>query len=68
MTPLWLARAGVALPLAPVPAAIATAFICIFGLGIFLGRIGATSPLWSGIKTLLVALVTMALILLVGGG
>lgn len=66
MTPLWLARAGVPLPVAPVPAAMATAFVCIFGLGVFLGRIGSTSPLWSGIKTLLIALVTMALILLVG--
>lgn len=66
MTPLWLDRAGVALPAKPLPAAIATAFACIFGLGVFLGRIGETSPVWSGIKTLLIALMTMALILLLG--
>jgi predicted membrane protein (TIGR00267 family) len=67
IAPLWLAAAGFALPLEPVPAAIATAFACIFGLGLFLGRIGGTSALWSGIKTVLIALVTMGLILLVGG-
>jgi len=67
LTPLWLAQAGIPLPLAPLPAAIATAFACIFGLGLFLGRVAGTSRLWSGVKTLLIALATMALILLVGG-
>jgi hypothetical protein len=64
ITPLWLARAGVALPLAPLDAAIATAFLVIFGLGVFLGRVGGTSWLASGVKTVLIALVTVALILL----
>jgi predicted membrane protein (TIGR00267 family) len=64
ITPLWLAHAGMALPMAPLPASIATALSCIFGLGVFLGRVGGTSWLWSGIKTLLVALVTMLIILL----
>jgi predicted membrane protein (TIGR00267 family) len=64
ITPLWLAHAGMALPLAPLPTSIATALLCIFGLGVFLGRVGGTSWLWSGIKTLLVALVTMLIILL----
>ncbi len=63
--PLWLARAGIPLPLAPLPAAIATAFVCIFGLGIFLGRIGRTFWLWSGLRAVLIALLTVALILLV---
>jgi hypothetical protein len=67
MIRLWLARAGVPLPLAPLPAAIATAFARIFGLGILLGRIGATSRLWSGIKTRLIALVTLEPILVAGG-
>lgn len=62
IVPLWLAQAGVALPLAPLPAAIAMAFLCIFGLGVFLGRVGGTSWLWSGLKTLLIALVTVLLI------
>jgi predicted membrane protein (TIGR00267 family) len=64
ITPLWLAHAGMALPLAPLPTSIATALLCIFGLGVFMGRVGGTSWLWSGIKTLLVASVTMLIILL----
>ena len=61
--PLWLAKLGVSLPLEPVLTAIATAFACIFGLGAFLGTVGGTSWLFSGIKTLLIALATMSLIL-----
>lgn len=64
ITPLWLARAGVALPLTPLPMAIATAFVCIFGLGVFLGRVGGTSWLWSGIKTLAIAMCTVLIIML----
>ena len=64
ITPLWLAEAGVDLPLAPLPAAIATAFCSIFGLGVFLGKVGGTSWLLSGIKAVSIALVTILLILL----
>ena len=64
ITPLWLAHAGMALPLAPLPTSIATALLCIFGLGVFLGRVGGTSWLWSGTKALLVALMTIMIILL----
>jgi predicted membrane protein (TIGR00267 family) len=62
ISPLWLARLGVVLPLEPLSSAIATAFLCLFGLGVFLGRIAGTSWLWGGIKTLLIALATMLLI------
>ena len=62
IAPLWLARAGVVLPLAPLPASIATAFLCIFALGVFLGRVGGTSWLWSGIKSLLIAGATVLII------
>jgi predicted membrane protein (TIGR00267 family) len=61
--PLWLAQLGVLLPFEPVLAAMLTAFACIFGLGVFLGRVAGTSWLLSGIKTLLIALATMLLIL-----
>lgn len=64
IAPLWLARAGIDLPLAPLPASIATAFLCIFALGVFLGRVGGTSWLWSGIKSLLIAGATVLIILL----
>jgi predicted membrane protein (TIGR00267 family) len=66
ITPLWLARAGVPLPLEPLDAAVATAFLSIFGLGMFLGSVGGTSWIASGIKTLFIALVTVGLILLLG--
>jgi predicted membrane protein (TIGR00267 family) len=62
ITPLWLAQAGASLPLPPLRAAIATALVCIFGLGAFLGRVGGTSWLWNGIKTVLIAVATMLVI------
>ena len=61
--PLWLARAGVTLPFGPLPFAIMLALACIFALGIFLGRIGGTHWLLSGVKALLIGVLTMALIL-----
>jgi predicted membrane protein (TIGR00267 family) len=64
IAPLWLARSGVPLPFEPLLMGIITAFASIFGLGIFLGRVAGTSWLLSGIKTLLIALATMLLILL----
>ncbi len=65
--PVYLAHAGVALPLAPLPLAMAVALTVIFLLGVFLGRIAGRSWLHSGMQTLLVALLTMALIMLLGG-
>jgi predicted membrane protein (TIGR00267 family) len=65
MTPLWLALGGVPLPLPPLPAAIVMAFLCIFGLGVFLGSVGGTHWLWSGLKAVLIAVVTVLIILLV---
>ncbi len=64
--PLWLARAGLTLPLPPLLAAILVAFTILFLLGVFIGRIAGRSWLGSGLQTLLVALVTTALILLIG--
>ncbi|MCU7842814.1 MAG: hypothetical protein KZQ93_03145 [Candidatus Thiodiazotropha sp. (ex Monitilora ramsayi)] len=64
ISPLWLAHAGVALPLAPLTLAIILALTCIFLLGVFLGNIGGTSWLVSGVKTLLIAVVTMIIIML----
>lgn len=62
LLPLWLARAGVALPFDPLTAAIACALLCIFGLGLFLGRVGGTSILGSGLKAVAIALITIVLI------
>ena len=65
ITPLWLAEAGLTLPVSPLHAAIVVALVIIFFLGVFLGRVAGVSWLRSGIRTLLVALLTAALILLV---
>jgi len=62
---LWLARAGVALPISPLYAAIAVALLLILQLGVMLGRTAAISWLPSGAQTLPVAVVTVALIYLI---
>lgn len=66
--PLWLARAGVALPIAPLHAAVAVALLLLFLLGVFLGRVAGISWFRSGLQTLMIALVTATLIFLVAGG
>jgi predicted membrane protein (TIGR00267 family) len=64
ISPLWLSKAGMPLPLAPLHTAIVVALILIFFLGAFLGRIAGISWIRSGIQTLLVALITALLIYL----
>lgn len=64
--PLWLGLRGVTLILEPLEAAMVLAFVIIFLLGVFLGRVGGTFWLWSGLQSLLVALVTAGLIYIVG--
>lgn len=68
MAPLWLAEAGIRLPLPPLYAAIAIALSLVFLLGVFLGRIAQTAWFLSGLQTLLIAIVTAALIYLFAGG
>ena len=67
LIPLWLASAGIALPLSPLYASIAVAGVMVFMLGAFLGRIADISWLQSGIHTLLVAIITAGLIYLFTG-
>lgn len=62
--PLWLARVEVALPLPPLEAAIAVSLLILFLLGIVIGRIRGTHWLWSGLRTLLIALFTALVIYL----
>ena len=66
--PLWLAHAGLPLPVDPLHAAIMTALVLVFLLGVFLGRISGIAWLRSGLQTLLIALLTAALVYLVTGG
>ena len=67
LMPIVLSISGVTLPLSPLYAAISIALFLIFLLGVFLGRIADISWLRSGIQTLLVAVVTAALIYLFAG-
>lgn len=62
--PLLLAQAGITVPFGALPAAIITAFVLIFLLGVTLGRISGTFWLWSALRTLSIAAITSALILL----
>ena len=66
LLPLFFAEQGHALPSSPFMNAITIALICIFFLGVFLSKISKTFWLWSGLKTLIIALVTMGIILLFG--
>lgn len=67
LVPLWLASYGVPLPISPLYGAILVAFVLLFLLGVFLGRITNISWLRSGLQTLVVAVVTAALIYLLTG-
>ncbi|WP_456412469.1 hypothetical protein [Thiolapillus sp.] len=66
ITPLWLANSGLALAIGPLPTAMAVALVILFLFGVFLGRVGGTFWLWSGLQSLMVALVTLGLIYLLG--
>lgn len=66
MVPLWLARSGMALAIGPLPTAMAVALVILFLFGVFLGRVGGTFWLWSGLRSLMVAVLTLGLIYLLG--
>ena len=67
LLPLLLSNAGLLLPLSPLYAAIVIALILIFLLGVLLGQIAGISLLRSGVQTMLVAVITAALIYLFTG-
>ena len=67
ISPLWLAQSGVALPASPMYLAISIAAALIFILGVLLGRIADVSWLHSGIRTVAIAALTVALIYLFTG-
>ncbi|QDE31528.1 MULTISPECIES: hypothetical protein [Shewanella] len=62
LSPLWLAMAGVNLPLSPLYSAVFVALLLTFLLGVFLGRISGVTWLRSGIQALLVAVLTASII------
>jgi len=67
ITPLWLSSAGIALPVSPLHASIVVAMLTIFILGVFLGQVAGVSWWRSGLRTLLIAALTAALIYLLAG-
>jgi len=62
ISPLWLAQAGIPLPLGPLESSIGLAFLSLFLLGIFSGRISGQFWLWAGTRTLVIAFVTAVII------
>lgn len=62
MTPLWLAQSGLPLPVSPFIAAIIVALAIIFLLGIMLGRLSQEFWLWTGLRTLVIAGLTILII------
>ena len=64
LLPLFLAQQQLLLGLAPLDAALGIALVLSFLLGVFLGRLSGRFWLWTGIRALLIALVTSLIILL----
>ncbi|MBU0680624.1 MAG: hypothetical protein KKD73_04295 [Proteobacteria bacterium] len=65
IAPLWLVERDLVLfPFSPFSVAISTALVLIFFLGVFLGRISNRFWLWMAIRTLLIAMITVAMIVL----
>jgi len=68
IVPLWLGEAGMGLPLplSPLETSISFSFLAIFFLGVFLGRISGTFWLWSGLRAVLIGLITAGIIFMIG--
>ncbi len=64
IAPLWLAERGLLPSEDPILVSAAVGFGLVFLLGVFLGRVGSTFWLWSGLRAVTVAGVTVALIIL----
>jgi predicted membrane protein (TIGR00267 family) len=62
LLPLWAAPILEPLSLLPLESAFVLALMIIFLFGVYLGRISHTFWLWAGLRTLLIAAATTALI------
>lgn len=62
LLPLWLHRSGVNLPWSPLLMSVCVAMTIIFLLGVFLSRVSGISWWQSGLRTLLVGILTAVLI------
>ena len=66
--PLWLAPSIESFRTLPLESAFVIALIIIFLLGVYLGRVSQTFWLWAGLRTLVIATVTTALIFTLSSG
>ncbi len=64
IAPLWWVQLGLQLPINPLLLSITLAFVILFLLGVFLGRISGSWGIWMGIKTTLIGLLTAFLVFL----
>ena len=64
MLPLWLEAFSIPLILPALESSIVLAFVVIFFLGVFLGRVSRSFWMWSALHTTLIATVTAGLIFL----
>jgi predicted membrane protein (TIGR00267 family) len=62
ISPIIVAQLSLPLPVPPLVASFLVAIAVLFGLGLYLGRISGTSLMWSGIRALIIALVTSVII------
>ena len=68
LLPLWLAPTVAPFTTFPLESAFAMALIIIFFLGVYLGKVSHTFWLWAGLRTLLIAAATTALIFTLSPG
>ena len=68
LLPLWLAPTVEPFSAFPLESAFAMALIIIFFLGVYLGKVSHTFWLWAGLRTLLIAAATTALIFTLSPG
>ncbi len=68
LLPLWLAPTVEPFSAFPLESAFAMALIIIFFLGVYLGKVSHTFWLWAGLRTLVIAAATTALIFIISPG
>lgn len=66
ISPLLLVQMGLSIPFEALQASIGLAFVTLFFLGAFLGKVSGQFWLWSSLRTLAIAVVTAAIILWIG--
>lgn len=65
ISPLWLSQMGLVMPFSPFIVAIIVAMLIIFLLGVMLGKVSNEFWLWTGVRTLSIAALTVLVISIV---